>query len=95
MARFRNHTTGVVVHVADSKADRFGSDWEPLDDGPAGSPATGGGYAGMKVAALRGEIAERNTGRDDDAKIDSAGVKAELVAALEADDQAHEEIPEG
>lgn len=32
MARFQNKTTGVVVSVDDSKADRFGPEWKQLGD---------------------------------------------------------------
>lgn len=32
MARFKNVFTGSVVSVADEKADRFTSGWEPVED---------------------------------------------------------------
>ena len=44
------------------------------------------GYADQKVSDLRSEIDRRNESREDDAKIPSDGNKADLVAALEADD---------
>lgn len=55
----------------------------------------GGGdsvYADLKAADLKAEIERRNADRDDDAKITPAGKKnADLIAALEADDAAHDE----
>lgn len=45
-------------------------------------------YEAMTVTDLRSEIRSRNEdGRDDDAKMPTDGVKADLIAALEADDQ--------
>jgi hypothetical protein len=38
MSRFRNTATGVVVSVADSKDDRFGTAWESADE-PKKAPA--------------------------------------------------------
>ena len=46
------------------------------------------GYADLKVDELKAEIESRNVDREDDAKISTDGVKADLVAALEADDEA-------
>lgn len=43
-------------------------------------------YAGQKVAELKAEIERRNEGRDEADLIPSDGKKADLVAALEADD---------
>lgn len=45
-------------------------------------------YASWKVADLKAEIDERNEERDDDHQISSEGKKADLVAALVADDEA-------
>lgn len=45
------------------------------------------GYAGLKVGELKDEIDRRNDQRGDEAtQISKAGKKADLVAALEADD---------
>lgn len=44
-------------------------------------------YAGWTVARLRDEIDSRNRGRDKNDRIPADGIKTELVAALEADDQ--------
>ena len=44
-------------------------------------------YRGMKVADLRALIEDRNEGRDESALIPDDGNKADLVAALEADDE--------
>ena len=38
--RLRNVKTNMVVNVADSKAERFGSDWVPADDAPPDDEAT-------------------------------------------------------
>ncbi len=43
-------------------------------------------YKGVKVEDLKADIAKRNEGREDSAKISDAGNRAELVAALVADD---------
>lgn len=45
-----------------------------------------GPYAGLKAADLKAEIAKRNDGREEAAKIPAKGAIAVLVAALEADD---------
>ena len=51
--------------------------------------ATSSDYEAMTVTDLRSEIRSRNEdGRGDDAKMSTDGVKADLIAALEADDQA-------
>ncbi len=49
------------------------------------------GYSKLKVEDLKAEIEQRNEGREDDAKVSTEGVKADLVAALEADDAAQSE----
>ena len=41
----------------------------------------------MKVADLRALIEDRNDGRDEDDLIPDDGNKADLIAALEADDE--------
>lgn len=58
-------------------------------DAPADAPdeATGRDYATWTVVDLKAEIAARNDGRDDAEKIPTDGNKADLVAALEADDE--------
>lgn len=47
-------------------------------------------YASMTVADLRGEIKARNEDRDEDTRIATDGNKADLVEALEADDESAE-----
>jgi len=44
------------------------------------------GYADQRVDDLKAEIDSRNEGRDEADLIPATGVKADLVAALEADD---------
>ena len=54
----------------------------PSQDGDAG-------YAQLTKSQLQDLIKDRNDGRDDDAKINPDGAnKADLIAALKADDQA-------
>lgn len=63
-----------------------------LDD--AGDPLPEPGYADMKVAELRAEIARRNAERADGDMIDvgSRAKHADLVAALEADDASRGDV---
>lgn len=49
--------------------------------------AAGGRYVDLKVDELKAEIAKRNEGRDDADLISDEGKKADLVAALELDDE--------
>jgi len=81
MATFKNNHTGVVVSVADEKADRYANgDWAPVGDSPAPE-----GYEAMTIEQLKDEIRGRNEGRDSDERLPLTGSKAELVAILEAD----------
>lgn len=60
---------------------------EPAEDEPTTDGETD--YSAMTVTDLRSVIRSRNEdGRGDDAKMSTDGVKADLIAALEADDQA-------
>lgn len=59
-------------------------------------PGTGtdngtGSDSGPTVEDLKAEIDKRNEGRDDDKKLSKSGKKAELLAALAADDAAQSE----
>lgn len=45
------------------------------------------GYGSWTVATLKGEISSRNSTRDEADRIPADGNKADLVAALEADDE--------
>lgn len=58
-------------------AEESGSDEEPVERS----------YDDMRVADLKALIGERNEGRGEDDLIPDDGVKADLVAALEADDE--------
>lgn len=84
MARYTHKVSGARVEVRDDKV--MDSSWEP----EGGSAATDGaeGYSAMKVADLRAEIDRRNDGRDEADLLSTDGKKADLVAALEADDAA-------
>lgn len=70
---------------ASRKAEDTAAGGQPED----AETAPGPDYEAMTVTDLRSEIRSRNEdGRDDDAKMSTDGVKADLIAALEADDQA-------
>ena len=69
----------VAKRITNEKAWGGSSD---SDDDSSGD----GSYSDLKVVDLKAEIESRNEGRDEDALISLDGVKADLVAALEADD---------
>lgn len=52
----------------------------------AGEDPASEGYESKTVADLRAEIKARNEGRDDESRVSGDGNKADLIAALEADD---------
>ena len=58
---------------------------EPEKTDADGEPAAEG-YESKTVAELRAEIKARNEGRDDESRVSGDGNKADLIAALEADD---------
>jgi hypothetical protein len=70
---------GLTVLTKDA-VDRFGT---PLGPKPKIGPAD---FSGKTKAELVEEAEARNVGRADDDRIPTAGTKAELVAALAADD---------
>lgn len=72
---------GVVVTTSEENAGRV-SGFEPLDE----TATEESGYEAMKVADLQAEIDRRNEGREEADLIPSDGKKADLIAALEADD---------
>jgi hypothetical protein len=85
MGRFVNSETGVVVSVADTKDARFTPPlWKAHDGTDPGAGAEG--YEAMKVADLKAEIERRNADRDEADRVPVDGKKADLVAALQADD---------
>lgn len=85
MGRFKNTATGVVFSVDDSKDARYAG--LPGYEDPEGADAPEPGpYDGLKLDELKAEIEKRNEGREDDAKVSTAGKKADLAAALVADD---------
>ncbi|MET7867977.1 SAP domain-containing protein [Micromonospora taraxaci] len=87
MGRFVNSENGVVVSVADHKNERFASPLWEAHTGSESAPAAEG-YDAMTVPKLKAEIDRRNEGRDEADRVSSEGKKADLVAALEADDTA-------
>jgi hypothetical protein len=69
----------VAKQITNPKAWGEGSDDDgDGDDGPS--------YKSMKVDELKAEIDQRNTDRDDDAKLSTEGNKADLVKVLTDDD---------
>jgi hypothetical protein len=69
------------VEVRDDKV--MDTSWELVDDAANGAD----GYSAMKVADLRAEIARRNKDRHEADCLPDDGRKADLIAALEADDE--------
>lgn len=90
LTRYRNRQTGSIVRVDDKTAETLGTDFEKLD-GRSADGASTTGYSAMNVADLKAEIGRRNEGRDDADLIPVEGKKADLIAALEADDAAKSE----
>lgn len=77
----RNPDTGQVeVLLPGTEAP----DWAEIDNEAVFEPS---GYLAMKVDDLKAEIVRRNEGRDDADKLSTEGKKAELIAALAADDK--------
>lgn len=89
--------SGIATPLLEGKpVPAWASDLVEADDIVGGSKESvkadaktdGSPYAGLKSADLKAEIAKRNEGREDAAKISDKGAIAVLVAALEADDKA-------
>lgn len=73
--------------VAENQVERFRANgWSEVSPSPR-QPDAPEGYDAMTVADLKAEIDARNEGRDEADQIDGTGKKADLVAALEADDE--------
>lgn len=73
-----------------------GYDVETLDGATdAGDGTQPASYDDMKVADLKDEIDRRNTDRDAEVQLAKSGTKAELIAALEADDEAQADAGDG
>ena len=82
MPRLRHPGTRVVVNVDEGPAEQMRRDgYRPADT------SARDGYASMKVADLRAEIARRNAGREEVDRLPDDGRKADLIAVLEADDE--------
>lgn len=90
---------GVHVDVDDRKVDALigmgyaRAEGEPAKKksrkAPSGSAeTTTSPHAKLTVEALKAEIASRNEGREDDARLSDEGNKPALVAVLDADDAA-------
>ena len=76
------HANGAEVTVSDDRAEKLIRSGFTLVSSAAPPRAD---YTSLTVADLKDEIARRNEGRDD--PIPTTGKKADLVAALEADDR--------
>lgn len=63
--------------------------FEHPDSEPDPGAGRSGDYESQTVAELRAEVKARNEGRDDADRVSGDGNKADLVAALVADDEAH------
>lgn len=74
--------------LADGEAKRLAEFCEDVPDTDSASADVSAekGFAGMKVDELKAAITARNEGREEADLISLAGVKADLIAALEADD---------
>lgn len=94
MARTLNRAVlaGGVIYPAGTAATNELEDAIPNADfwtGEASAPGEESqGYASQTAAELKAEIDRRNEGREEDALISKTGKKADLIAALEADDAA-------
>lgn len=82
------HINGSTVRVDSAKAERLVDSGLFTGDVKRSQPE---GYAAMKVADLKAEIERRNDGRDEDDLLSVEGKKADLVAVLEADDEADDD----
>lgn len=83
-------TAGGVVYPAGTVATADLLQRIPNPEYWDGEPTESIGYDGLKVDELKAEIASRNEGRDEGDLISDDGRKADLVAALELDDEARE-----
>ena len=81
----RSSETGLVFRINRAVAERHDT-LTILDDEEASVAEAEATYDAMTYNDLRGEVSRRNATRDDDTKIPAAGTKAELIAALVADD---------
>lgn len=90
MPRLQHAVSGVVVSCDEETAARLGTEWTQTGDAPSDSAD----YAALKVADLRAEIERRNEGRDEADQLSVEGKKADLVAALEADDASADDSAE-
>ncbi len=84
MKRYTHIVSGAPVQVRDDKV--MDSSWVPEGQPKAAADSPDSGYEGMKVADLKAEIERRNEGRAEADLVPAEGLKADLVAALVADD---------
>lgn len=75
-----------TIQVPEHRVERYvARGWERADGAPSADP-----YKGLKKPDLQKLVDDRNADRDEDARIvvGGNGTVADLIAALEADDQA-------
>ena len=82
MPRLQHAVSGVTVSVGDDHPALNDSEWVAVGSGADSAQ----GYSAQKVDELKAEIDRRNEGREEADLISSDGKKADLIAALEADD---------
>lgn len=86
MPRLRNIRTGAVVSCSHETAANLGSEWVSVD-GPDSDKKPNDASVTFTVAELKAEIDLINADREDDRKITPvSSKKADLIAALEADE---------
>ena len=76
-----------VALLAGSDVPDWATDLVHPDNVEGAATTTAGSYSALKVDDLKAEIANRNEGRDEADLIPTTGHKADLIAALEADDE--------
>ena len=80
----RNPESGAILVLA--KGDEV-PEWATVGEHLVEASESAPGYDEQTVSDLRAEIARRNEGRGEADQIPSDGKKADLVAALAADDE--------
>ncbi|MEU7843945.1 hypothetical protein AB0B39_23630 [Micromonospora sp. NPDC049114] len=89
MARYTHIVSGARVQVRDDKV--MDSSWVPEGQAKPAAGNSDSGYEGMKVTDLKAEIERRNQGRAEADLVSAEGLKADLIAALTADDDRAEQ----
>ena len=77
----------VTAEAASAAEGEGGAAFAEHTDEETSEEADDVAYGSMRVADLRALIEQRNEGRADEAQLSTDGSKADLIAALEADDR--------